>query len=64
MISSSFDYHEINAFFIQKIIEKIEERDILMNSRSVIVKFNFFQNFISTALKEFEDWNEMNKLIK
>ena len=55
MISSSFDYYEINALFIQKIIEKIEKRDILIHSRSVTVKFNFFKNFISTALKESED---------
>ena len=55
MMSSSFDYHEINALFIQKIIEKIEKRDILMHSRSVTVRFNFFKNFISIALEEFED---------
>ena len=44
MMSSSFDYHdlEINALFIQKIIEKIEKRDILMYFRSILVKFKFF----------------------
>ena len=64
MMLSNFDYHESNAFFIQKIIEKIEKRDILMRSRSVIVRFNLFKDFTSTALKKSENWNEINELIK
>ena len=63
-MSSNFDYREINALFIQKIIEKIEELVILMHSCSVTLRFKFVKNFISTALKELEDWNEINKLIK
>ena len=55
IISSNFDYHEINALFIQKIIEKIEKRNILMHFRSVTVKFNFFKNFILIVFEEFED---------
>ena len=55
MISSNFDYYEINALFIQKIIEKIKKHNILMHSRSVTVRFNFFKNIISTALKESEN---------
>ena len=54
-MSSSFDYHKINALFIQKIIEKIEKCDILMHSRSVTVRFDFFKNFTSTVLEESED---------
>ena len=55
MMLLSFDYHEINALFIQKIIKKIEEHDILMHFRSITVRFNFFKNFISTAFEKFED---------
>ena len=51
MILSSFDYHEINALFIQKIIEKIEEYNILMHSRSVNVKFNFLKILFQLLLK-------------
>ena len=55
MMSLSFDYHEINAFFIQKIIEKIEKCNILMHSRFIIVKFNFFKNFILIVFEESEN---------
>ena len=55
MISLSFDYHEINALFIQKIIEKIKKRNILMHSRFIIVRFNSFKNFISTILEKSEN---------
>ena len=64
MISSSLNYYKINAFFIQKIIEKVKKRDILMHSRFVIVGFNSFKNFILTVFEEFKNWNKMNELIK
>ena len=53
MMSLNFDYHKINALFIQKIIEKIGKCNILIYSRFVIIRFN-----------SFKDWNEMNKVIK
>ena len=42
MMSSNFNYHEINAFSIQKIIEKIKKCNILLYSRSITVRYNFF----------------------
>ena len=63
-MSLNFNYHKINGLFIQKIIEKIEERNILMHSRSVIIEFNSFKNFILIVFKKSENLNEMNELIK
>ena len=55
MILLSFDYYKLNMLFIQKIIEKIKERNILMHSCSVTIRFNFFKDFISTVFKKSED---------